>query len=303
MVSLVTGCGTGTTSVTVTSGDPAPARYVDPQSPMLRQADEWEATRPADAAVLRAAAHTPAFYFGHEWTADPEGWAAEVMRRADGTLPVVAVYDIPHRDTCGAFSAGGAATAADYRVFVNAIARGLAGRDAIVIVEPDALADLNCLTPEQQHERLDLIGYAVDAFDAQRVYVDGGNPTWRTAGVMAHRINLVGADGFTVNVHTYHSTEASAAYGQQVAAMTGATFIIDTGRNGNGDVDGTGQQWCNPPGRALGAAPTLDTGIPNIDAYLWVKSPGESDGDCGRGEPGAGVWWPERALELARGAQ
>jgi endoglucanase len=73
------------------------------------------------------------------------------------------------------------------------------------------------------------------------------------------------------------------------------------------------QDWCNPPGRNLGLRPTADTGIGLLDAYLWVKIPGESDGDCTRGlgpagttvdpewgriDPPAGQWFPEMALDL-----
>jgi Glycosyl hydrolases family 6 len=57
-------------------------------------------------------------------------------------------------------------------------------------------------------------------------------------------------------------------------------------------------------------------GNPLIDAYLWVKIPGESDGECTRGrgptgtvdpewgivDPGARQWFPEMALELAQNA-
>ena len=74
------------------------------------------------------------------------------------------------------------------------------------------------------------------------------------------------------------------------------------------------QDWCNPPGRGLGPAPTLDTGEPLVDAYLWVKIPGESDGECTRGlgpagetvdpewgriDPRGRQWFPEMALDLA----
>lgn len=41
------------------------------------------------------------------------------------------------------------------------------------------------------------------------------------------------------------------------------------------------------------------TGEPALDAYLWIKRPGESDGEC-RGGPAAGQWWPEYALGPAR---
>ncbi len=99
-------------------------------------------------------------------------------------------------------------------------------------------------------------------------------------------------------------------------------FVIDSSRNGQGPWTPTvsypdPQDWCNPPGRGLGLLPTTDTGNELIDAYLWIKIPGESDGECTRGlgpagttvdpewgiiDPGAGEWFPQMALELARNA-
>jgi endoglucanase len=100
-------------------------------------------------------------------------------------------------------------------------------------------------------------------------------------------------------------------------------FVIDTSRNGQGpwqppaDVYPDPQDWCNPPDRGLGVRPTADTGVALLDAYLWVKIPGESDGECTRGlgpagttvdpewgriDPGAGQWFPEMALQLAQKA-
>ncbi|GAB2684044.1 glycoside hydrolase family 6 protein [Thalassiella azotivora] len=124
---------------------------------------------------------------------------------------------------------------------------------------------------------------------------------------------------------TWHLTDA--AY-DEAYAQTGLTrdpavmphFVIDTSRNGQGPwTPPTGaypdpQDWCNPPGRGVGPRPTTDTSNPLLDAYLWVKVPGESDGQCGRGLPGepvvdpewgrvdppAGAWFPEQAVELAR---
>jgi endoglucanase len=95
-------------------------------------------------------------------------------------------------------------------------------------------------------------------------------------------------------------------------------FVVDTSRNGQGPWSPTAsypdpQDWCNPPGRGLGARPTTDTASDLADAYLWVKIPGESDGQCSRGltdaggvdpewgivDPAAGAWFPQQALELA----
>ena len=96
-------------------------------------------------------------------------------------------------------------------------------------------------------------------------------------------------------------------------------FVIDTSRNGWGPWQAPDypdvQDWCNPPDRGLGLRPTADTGLPLLDAYLWIKIPGESDGECTRGlgpagetvdpvwgliDPPAGQWFPEMALNLAQ---
>ena len=71
------------------------------------------------------------------------------------------------------------------------------------------------------------------------------------------------------------------------------------------------QTWCNPPDRGLGVRPTTRTGNPLVDAYLWIKIPGESDGQCDRGtgggkdpergggaDPAAGAWFEKQAAEL-----
>jgi cellulose 1,4-beta-cellobiosidase len=36
--------------------------------------------------------------------------------------------------------------------------------------------------------------------------------------------------------------------------------------------------WCNQSGAGIGARPTANTGITGVDAFVWVKPPGESDG-------------------------
>jgi endoglucanase len=127
--------------------------------------------------------------------------------------------------------------------------------------------------------------------------------------------------------------------------------VIDTSRNGRGTLDPVPfaappydqpagvvsalqvGNWCNPPGAGVGARPTADTGTPLVDAYLWVKIPGQSDGSCdiaggarawdfaqynpwgltvdaqshfdplwGMVDPDAGVWFNAQALQLAQNA-
>ena len=92
-------------------------------------------------------------------------------------------------------------------------------------------------------------------------------------------------------------TDPAATTGELSGLVDGKHFVIDTSRSGAGPS--TPYEWCNPMGRSVGASPTTNTGHPLVDAYLWVKPPGESDGEC-NGGPGAGRWWPEYALGLAQ---
>ncbi len=113
------------------------------------------------------------------------------------------------------------------------------------------------------------------------------------------------------------------------SAVPSTHFVIDTSRNGQGPwtppVDapaGDPQDWCNPPERGLGFRPALCateegaasiscTRTPLLEANLWLKIPGESDGQCTRWAPGgtsdpargmvdppSGAWFPEQVLEL-----
>jgi len=55
-------------------------------------------------------------------------------------------------------------------------------------------------------------------------------------------------------------------------------FISDTGRNGVPDMRNDCANWCNIRGAGVGRLPTANTGNSQIDAFFWLKTPGESDG-------------------------
>jgi len=55
-------------------------------------------------------------------------------------------------------------------------------------------------------------------------------------------------------------------------------FIIDTGRNGVPGMRSNCANWCNIRGAGVGLLPTTTTNGTNVDAYYWLKTPGESDG-------------------------
>ncbi|MDP1624918.1 MAG: glycoside hydrolase family 6 protein [bacterium] len=280
--------------------------YVDPNSPALAQAIAWKNSRPADAAIMeKIGAHSSGIWLGG-WNADVRADVAKAMANAksQGALPVFVPYNIPSRD-CGSYSAGGVASKDAYMTWINKIADGIgAGGKAIVVLEPDALAGMDCLNDQGKADRLAVLSSALDIFKsktAASVYLDAGHANWIGDADMAQRLNKAGiskAAGFALNVSNYIRTSENVSYGERVSKLTnGARFIVDTSRNG---VGGNGE-WCNPWGRALGEAPTLSTGKSLVDAYLWVKKPGESDGTC-NGGPNAGEWWAEYALGLAKTA-
>jgi len=64
-------------------------------------------------------------------------------------------------------------------------------------------------------------------------------------------------------------------------------FVIDTGRNGAPGSRGDCSHWCNPRGSGIGHVPSTDTADARIDAFHWLKTPGESDG-CTEDLPGGG---------------
>lgn len=282
--------------------------YVDPISAAMRAANSAD----PPSAELTAIANTPqAYWLDHAF---PPATAASTVSRyagaaqAAGATPILALYAIPHRD-CGSFAAGGFSTAEGYRGWIDAVASGLGSMPAAIILEPDALAMADCLSADQRQERYDLLSYAVDTLTrnpAAAVYVDGGHSRWVPAGEMANRLNAVGvsrARGFSLNITNYYSTDEQIGYGEAISALTnGSHYVIDTSRNGAGPLPDAPLSWCNPGGRALGVAPTTDTAGAHADAYVWVKRVGESDGSCDRGDPPAGRFVAQFAIDLARNA-
>ncbi|MHC3451825.1 glycoside hydrolase family 6 protein [Streptomyces prasinus] len=283
--------------------------WVNPEGTAARQmADLGADGKKAEAEQIRKIAEQPAA----EWISpeNPEEQTRGFTEAADkaGRTALLVLYNIPHRD-CGQYSQGGAADGDAYRAFVDGVAKGIGDRAATVILEPDAVLHLvDGCTPEKFHEeRYDVLNGAVDKLKSLKnttVYLDAGNAGWGDPDQIFEPLKWAGidrADGFSVNVSNFYSTEESIAYGKRLSAKVGGKpFVIDTSRNGNGPYTGgdAAERWCNPPGRALGEAPTIKTADPLVDAYLWVKRPGESDGEC-KGGPKAGEWWEDYAVKLA----
>jgi len=119
--------------------------------------------------------------------------------------------------------------------------------------------------------------------------------------------------------------------GAQSVFGVDARVVIDTGRNGVADMRSTCANWCNPRGAGAGLPSSSETANRSlVDAYFWLKTPGESDGcsqtlpngkTCPRfdakcasvdslsakaGEPAApeaGMWYDYQVKQLATNAR
>jgi endoglucanase len=277
--------------------------FSNPASTAKREADALRKSRPGDAALLDRIASQPVATWLGGWIKDLRGDVSRIvsLAKSSGSVPVLVAYNIPNRD-CGSHSAGGEKDAKGYGRWIRDFASGLNGHKAVVVLEPDALAQMDCLSPADKDARIAMLRDAVSVLKdgGATVYVDAGNPRWLKPDAIAARLKRVAldeADGFALNVSNFIPTAENVRYGEQISAMLGGKhFIIDTSRNG---VGGNGSQWCNPRGQGLGSLPTTRTGNVLVDGFLWIKTPGESDGAC-NGGPRAGAWWADYALELAR---
>jgi endoglucanase len=277
--------------------------YVNPTSNSVRWITANQASRPADAQLMQKIASQPETQWFGNWNSNVANDAKQMTDTitASGALPVYIAYNIPQRD-CGGYSAGGSGSADAYKQWIRSFASGIGNRKSVVILEPDALASMDCLSSGDQQTRLSLLADAVTVLSGQgvSVYLDAGHPGWKTATDIAQRLKQAGigqAQGFALNVSNFMTTADTVAYGSEIAQLvSNKHFIIDVSRNGLGPT--ADRQWCNPPGRALGVKPTTNTGNSLVDAFIWAKDPGGSDGQC-NGGPAAGIFWPEYALGLA----
>lgn len=271
----------------------AGALYVDPDSKAASAANGLSGT---DADLMKKIASSPqaVWILG----GDPAGQVRSAIGKAGSQLRVLVAYNIFNRD-CGNMSSGGAADATAYKSWIDSFAEGIGENKVAVVLEPDTLAH-DC-----DPTRAEALAYAVTKLKSKPkayVYIDAGHSGWVPDATMASRLKTAGianADGFSLNVSSFQTTDASIGYGKAISGQVGnKPFIIDTSRNGKGP---SGSEWCNPPGRGLGEKPTGSTGNPLVHAFFWIKKPGESDGSC-NGGPAAGQWFQAYALELAKNA-
>ena len=147
-------------------------------------------------------------------------------------VPVLVAYNVPGRD-CSQYSAGGAPSDAAYDAWINSLAQGLGNGKAVIILEPDALANLptDCSAAYQAANptitnttRVDDVAYGVQKLEQDPnadVYLDSGHSAWQAVGTIAE--TLVAADvqqsqGFFLNVSNYQYPTNNVYYGTWVSS-------------------------------------------------------------------------------------
>lgn len=305
-VAKTTTTTTSSTTSTTTSSTQVKPFYVDQAS----NAAIWVSNNAGDgraAAIKANIADQPMAKWLGGWVADIGAAVGDYVGKASALqqIPVLVAYNIPERD-CGQYSAGGANSIEGYRTWIRTFAAAIGNRQALVILEPDALPQLDCLSAQGKTDRLQMMLYAVNQFKTLApnawLYLDIGNSDWLTSGDAANRLisaGIANAHGFSLNVSNYKTDADTNAYGiavsnalQQQQGFT-KPFVVDTSRNGNGP----GNTWCDPTGRKLGVKPKRNPTGSQPEMILWIKSPGDSDGCAGP----AGAFVPELAYKLIYG--
>lgn len=125
------------------------------------------------------------------------------------------------------------------------------------------------------------------AQELAKVYKAAGSPKQ----VFGFSTNVAGWNAFSLSPGEF-STASDAQYNKcqdektyidtispliKAAGMP-AHAIMDTGRNAVQGLRAAWGDWCNVNGAGFGVRPTSTTGDSLVDAFVWVKPGGESDG-------------------------
>jgi cellulose 1,4-beta-cellobiosidase len=227
----------------------------------------------------------------------------------------------------------------------------------VAVVEPDSLGNLvtnlslpKCAASDSAYR--EGIAYAISKLSAANVYlyVDAAHAGWlgwdanrpKAAALFKEVLTAAGGvdkiRGFATNVANYNvvkigspsespdpisPTPDEASYIQRLSGelanvgITNKGFLVDTSRNGRGMLRAKWGSWCNVKGAGLGERPRANP-MNGVDAYYYVKPPGESDGvsdpsaprydamcsspDSTTGAPQAGEWFQSFFVTLVKNA-
>lgn len=211
---------------------------------------------------------------------------------------------------------------ARYEAYIKAVASQIERYPEVsvaVALEPDSIGNLvtnlavpKCGNAAPAHKRL--LGLAVALLQLPNIslYLDGAHAGWLgwpdnlgpTATVLGeifanaktHNANAK-VRGLATNVSNYNGLgnqeqvgRDELVYIQNLAPLLAnvgypAHFIVDQGRSGNQEAARDGGDWCNFKYAGFGPRPSTTTPSPLVDAIVWVKPGGESDGTSDTSSP------------------
>ncbi|RLN88778.1 hypothetical protein BBJ28_00021849 [Nothophytophthora sp. Chile5] len=210
---------------------------------------------------------------------------------SEDTRMTIVVYGIPSKDCdAGLSSTGAVQSTSDYQSFLQELATAMGSRKVLYVVEPDAvglLANGGCGVAAGYLDNLKVAVKALSANSNAQLYVDVGywllvdaSNTAKVASIINELGGSGSVKGITVNTANYRSTDEVAGYCTNFQTAMGSkdmTCIVDTSRNYHGSATSA---WCNVKTAGIGKPPTSTTGVSNLDYFMWLKPPGESDGVC-----------------------
>ena len=241
-----------------------------------------------DAGLLAAMETVPsAVWLTGETTAQAalpgnEGWEqadADVAKQIKQTLlgaslqhavPIFVAYNIPGRD-CSAYSAGGAPTDAAYEAWISAIKGALGSAQAVVVEEPDALANLPTYCGSAYASqfpgitnttRINDISSAVTTLEGDpnvSVYLDGGNSDWQNVGGMAETLVAAGvqqAQGFFLNVSNFQYNTNLDFYGTWVSSCIAYATVNQGDTQASALADAAAYGGTSTAGGAFASCPS-----------------------------------------------
>ncbi len=282
----------------------------------------WVAMRenPRYASILGRYADNPMGKTFGSFVPDPQVQVADYITRAEreepGSIPFLNLGRIddnscPYPPTPAGFSES------DIDNWVNLFSQGVGDARVMIVVETDRLTTIGCLPFWAQQRRYREFDYEVHLLHQNNpnaiVYIDAGSEDWgKSAATMAGRLrraDVAEAQGFMLGASHHDWTYKEVRYGLQISRLLGGKhFVVNTDSNGWGPkahgvtpVSRFYTPGCTPPGEGLGIQPTVDTGSPYIDAFVWAGTPGFEMGSClGYGQHSPYTFYLSEAVSLAR---
>ncbi|RPA82945.1 cellulase [Ascobolus immersus RN42] len=255
-----------------------------------------------------------------------------------------------------AIADGGEAKYKDYINQIAAIIKEYNDINTVLVIEPDSVANMitnmgvpKCAGAAKAYR--EGIQYALKTLNFPHVsmYIDAGHAGWLgwpanitpAAKEYSDLFKNAGSPracrGIATNVSNYNAWIASSPdpattpnpnydekhYVDAFAPMLEAAgfpahFIVDTGRSGVQNIRAKWGDWCNVKGAGFGIRPTTNTGHSAVDALVWIKPGGESDGTSDQSAvrfdahcrsesshipaPEAGQWFNEFFITLVKNA-